>query len=532
MPTRPDMRTATSVDLEKLELEAVLASGIFTRAPNLENLLRYVCSKYFDGLAGEIKEYNIAVEALGRPPEFDQKRDSIVRVEAHKLRKRLREDYEKDGADHAIQIEIPPGQYTPHFITVARSAAVVVAESPSTVPDPVPVSIPTRELAVVQDVVDVPSPVAVPAPPPLPRFNRVTLLLVAAVLALGLVAGLALRKQPEPVEKIAVVAPAVVPTGEDVRILAGVESGSYTDVFQNVWSADRYFTGGSVDASPRTHPFRGTGDQEIYKKRREGVFRYEIPLHAGPWELRLHFAEAVFGNENVAGGGEASRAFAVNANGKPLIADLDVIRDVGPGAADIRVFKDVRPGADGKLHLEFQPISNAPFVNAIELVPGVPGRLRPIRWIAHDRGYKDTAGRMWEPDKAALGGLLISRPESKAAGPDPELFRGERYGNLAYVIPVAEGSRYTVNMYFTESWFGKGMPGGGGNGSRVFDILINGMAVRRNLDIYKESGGQGRPLVVTQHSVESNAQGKIMISMPPSRNYACVNAIEVLDESK
>src|SRR5215471_2790386 len=98
---------------EKRELQAVLDSGIFHRAPNLANVLTYVCSQYFEGAAQQIKEYNIAVEALGRPPGFDQKRDSIVRVEAHRLRKRLREYYEADGSEHAIRIEIPSGQYSP-----------------------------------------------------------------------------------------------------------------------------------------------------------------------------------------------------------------------------------------------------------------------------------------------------------------------------------------------------------------------------------------------------------------------------------
>jgi hypothetical protein len=79
-------------------------------------LLAYVCSKYFDGASEEVKEYNIAVEALGRSADFDQKKDSIVRVEAHKLRKRLREYYESEGADHTVRIEIPPGRYAPKFI--------------------------------------------------------------------------------------------------------------------------------------------------------------------------------------------------------------------------------------------------------------------------------------------------------------------------------------------------------------------------------------------------------------------------------
>src|ERR1700678_4355446 len=101
---------------EKNELQSVLDSGIFNRAPNLAHLLTYVCSQYFEGAAQQIKEYNIAVEALRRPAGFDQKRDSIVRVEAHRLRKRLREYYQAEGANHIVRIDIPPGQYAPQFV--------------------------------------------------------------------------------------------------------------------------------------------------------------------------------------------------------------------------------------------------------------------------------------------------------------------------------------------------------------------------------------------------------------------------------
>src|SRR5580700_7338741 len=100
---------------EKAELEAVFASGIFSRAPGLAHMLNYVCTKYFEGQSDQVKEYNIAVEALGRPADFDQKRDSIVRVEAHRLRKRLSEYYEGEGASHRIRIVLPSGQYVPQF---------------------------------------------------------------------------------------------------------------------------------------------------------------------------------------------------------------------------------------------------------------------------------------------------------------------------------------------------------------------------------------------------------------------------------
>src|SRR5579862_3345575 len=105
------MPTAAKFEQQRRELADVLASGIFHRAPNLAILLTYICEKYFEGEGNQIKEYNIAVEALGRPADFDQKRDSIVRVEAHRLRKRLKEYYEAAGSSHPLRIVIPPGQY-------------------------------------------------------------------------------------------------------------------------------------------------------------------------------------------------------------------------------------------------------------------------------------------------------------------------------------------------------------------------------------------------------------------------------------
>src|SRR5581483_3825274 len=100
----------------KAEVDAVIASGIFAKAPGLAQFLKYVCDRFFDGRADEIKEYNIAIEALGRPASFDQRKDSIVRVEAFRLRKRLKQYYETEGAGHVIQIVIPPGQYVPQFV--------------------------------------------------------------------------------------------------------------------------------------------------------------------------------------------------------------------------------------------------------------------------------------------------------------------------------------------------------------------------------------------------------------------------------
>src|SRR5689334_23882306 len=82
---------------------------MFDRAPHLLNFLNYVCESSFQGHSDQIKEYTIGVEALRRPPEFDPKKDSIVRVEAHRLRKRLEEYYTGEGASHRVRIVIPQG---------------------------------------------------------------------------------------------------------------------------------------------------------------------------------------------------------------------------------------------------------------------------------------------------------------------------------------------------------------------------------------------------------------------------------------
>jgi hypothetical protein len=246
--------------------------------------------------------------------------------------------------------------------------------------------------------------------------------------------------------------------------------------------------------------------------------------------LRLHFAETVFGDGNEAGGGETNRLFNVFANGKLLLEMIDVVADAGPNAPDIRVFKDIQPGADGLLHLECRPVVNVAFLNAIEIAPGTPGRLRPIRIVARDQPYVDQHGRTWAADRYFQGGQLVLRSSLVSGGPDPELYRGERFGNLTYQIPVAAG-RYTVQLHFAETWFGQGKLQHGGEGSRSFDLLCNGVALWRGLDIYREAGGPDRALQKVFHGLEPNPQGKLVLSLVPRKNYACVNAIEVLDDA-
>lgn len=109
----------TSIGTEKeeewQELQAVLMSGILDRASNLRHFLEYIAEQHFAGKTEQIKEYSIAVQALHRQAQFDPQTDTIVRVSAHTLRKKLDQYYATEGADHLIQIRLPAGKYVLQF---------------------------------------------------------------------------------------------------------------------------------------------------------------------------------------------------------------------------------------------------------------------------------------------------------------------------------------------------------------------------------------------------------------------------------
>jgi len=298
----------------------------------------------------------------------------------------------------------------------------------------------------------------------------------------------------------------------------------------NTWSGDQYFQGGE-ERSVAPRPIANTQDPAMFFHRRQGNFAYRIPLQKGVYELRLYFAETVFGENNVGGGGETTRVFKILANGAELLPVLDVTSDAaGSNTADIKVFKDMRPGNDGTLHLEFVTLNNeVPFVNGIEIVPSRPGAIRPIRILARDSGYTDHSNRLWSADRYFRGGVQVQRHDPIEKTDDEALYQNERFGNFSYTIPVALNSRYTVTMKFCESWFGPERPAGGGPGERLFDISFNGRILLGNFDVFKEAGSL-RALDKTFKGLEPNAQAKLIFSFVPRRQYAMVNAIEVVDE--
>src|SRR5689334_604024 len=85
-------------------LEEILGDRRFASAPRNAGFLRYVVQAAIEGKAKGIKETIIAVEVYGRTAGYDPKSDSIVRVEATRLRHKLRSSYESDGNAARLRI--------------------------------------------------------------------------------------------------------------------------------------------------------------------------------------------------------------------------------------------------------------------------------------------------------------------------------------------------------------------------------------------------------------------------------------------
>src|SRR5882724_12371218 len=107
------------------ELSAVLESKEFQRSPALAKLLKYLCEKTFQGKIHEIKEFSIATEVFGKDQNFGERRDSLVRVEVSRLRRRLQHYYETEGGSYRIRIVIRSGTYAPEFERIDDEEPVV-----------------------------------------------------------------------------------------------------------------------------------------------------------------------------------------------------------------------------------------------------------------------------------------------------------------------------------------------------------------------------------------------------------------------
>src|SRR5262245_38597688 len=102
-------------DAVRRQLERVLASPWFTQSDRMRRFLRFAVEHALAGTGDKVKEYLVGMEVFDRRDDFDPQVDPIVRVEARRLRAKLKANYESIGRDDALRIECPKGSYAAIF---------------------------------------------------------------------------------------------------------------------------------------------------------------------------------------------------------------------------------------------------------------------------------------------------------------------------------------------------------------------------------------------------------------------------------
>lgn len=113
-------------EMVRSELDRILQSFAFRGSHRSQEFLRYVVEKTLVPQLSDLKERHIAVELFDRPPTANLAEDTIVRVTAREVRRRLQQFYASaDGAGSLLQIHLSPGSYVPEFQRVEPGIKVV-----------------------------------------------------------------------------------------------------------------------------------------------------------------------------------------------------------------------------------------------------------------------------------------------------------------------------------------------------------------------------------------------------------------------
>jgi hypothetical protein len=568
--TGPASRSASCIveasDPREDLVRRVAASITFQKSPKLREFLLYVCRCAIDVQPAAATEQQVGINVFRRPPGYNPNDDNIVRSQARLLRLKLEHHFANEGREEPVIITIPKGRYLPAFEMRAVDFSARPAEAsvePHTelhLEHPVKAQDRLPAQLAVELAADTTARASL-----IQRNARLVAVLAAAIvlLAIGTIRFTGVPATPKSWlyvsgfsgtarQQTAYLSAsarrgrtALGALNGERRILAGRTGEPFTDVRGEQWDPDEFYGGGVSRNSSTLLPPASNAD--LFKTIREGAsddslepqnqsqFRYDIPVPPGVYELRLYFADPVRNSEAAATDGSQNlRHFRINLNGRPLLSGFDAIADAGSADIDVRAFKNVSPGSDGQVHLEFVPDPERPFVSALELTPGTPGKLNPIRIAARKTGFVDADGLHWSADNYFTHGRTVTSSTPDSSQRLPELYSGERIGNFSYAIPVPPG-HYTLKLHFLEGFFGSSAATGmcsKGTGCRVFDVSCNGSVLLRDLDIYQAAGGTFRPVVRTFHGLQPNGQGKLLIAFSPKVNYAEVRAIEVIDEGK
>ena len=117
---------SVAVDERWALAQRIVASRVFVKAPQLREILLYVCRRTLEDSPAVISEHDVGCNVLGRRPDFNPNEDNIVRVQVRHLRKKLEDYFSSEGANEPVLLTIPKGGYVPHFEQRTQPAALAL----------------------------------------------------------------------------------------------------------------------------------------------------------------------------------------------------------------------------------------------------------------------------------------------------------------------------------------------------------------------------------------------------------------------
>ena len=118
----------TDAEPRLVEIDRLVNSHTLHGSESLCKLLRYLAEHAIRHPGVALKEYQIATEVFGRPADFDPQLDSLVRVQAGRLRSKIAEYYSSEGSHDPILVELPKGTYTLAFHPATASTKTVLRD--------------------------------------------------------------------------------------------------------------------------------------------------------------------------------------------------------------------------------------------------------------------------------------------------------------------------------------------------------------------------------------------------------------------
>jgi tetratricopeptide (TPR) repeat protein len=113
------------------QVDKILKSAGLLHCRRMQRFLAYTVEETLSGRSSGLKEYAIGLNVYDKPPTFDPRVDSVIRVEANRLRSKLAGYYEGEGREDQVLIWLPKGSYKPHFRLLAAASSAPRRSTPA-----------------------------------------------------------------------------------------------------------------------------------------------------------------------------------------------------------------------------------------------------------------------------------------------------------------------------------------------------------------------------------------------------------------